>query len=86
VGKKPRKSKKKERNGMENGPLAPIQNLTNQEPCTLCGLRHGDRLGECMMTEKSEHLAEFREMLILHPEDEPLEKRVRVTIYLLTFI
>lgn len=71
---------------MENGPLAPIQNLTNQEPCTLCGLRHGDRLGECMMTEKSEHLAEFREMLILHPEDEPLEKRVRVTIYLLTFI
>ncbi|KAJ7932575.1 SNF2 family DNA-dependent ATPase [Mycena leptocephala] len=76
VGKKPRKSKKKERNGMENGPLAPIQNLTNQEPCTLCGLRHGDRLGECMMTEKSEHLAEFREMLILHPEDEPLEKRL----------
>ncbi|KAF7339801.1 Chromatin remodeling factor mit1 [Mycena venus] len=78
AGKKARKLKKKERKAaaMENGPLAPIQNLTNQDPCTLCGLRHGDQLGECMMTERSEHLAEFREMLLLHPEDEPFDKRV----------
>ncbi|KAF8213246.1 SNF2 family N-terminal domain-containing protein [Mycena galopus ATCC 62051] len=77
AGKKSRKSRKKERKvaAMENGPLAPIQNLAYQEPCSLCGARHGDQLGECMMTEKSEHLAEFREMLLLHPEDEPLEKR-----------
>ncbi|KAJ7487418.1 SNF2 family DNA-dependent ATPase [Mycena galericulata] len=63
AGKKSRKRK-----AMDGNP--------NQEPCTLCGLRHGDQLGECMMTEKSEHLAEFREMLILHPDDEPLEKRL----------
>ncbi|KAJ7654999.1 SNF2 family DNA-dependent ATPase [Mycena polygramma] len=72
VGKKSRKSKKK----ATDGPLTSIQNLANLEPCTLCGLQHGDRLGECMMTEKSEHLAEFREMLLLHPEDEPREKRL----------
>ncbi|KAJ6574934.1 hypothetical protein B0H19DRAFT_1371843 [Mycena capillaripes] len=76
AGKKSRKSRKRESKVMDNGPLSPIQNLANQEPCTLCGHRHGDRLGECMMTEKSEHLAEFREMLILHPEDEPLAKRL----------
>ncbi|KAJ7900162.1 SNF2 family DNA-dependent ATPase [Mycena olivaceomarginata] len=77
VGKKSRKSKKKDRKAaaMENGPLVSIQNLAYPEPCALCGLRHGDKPGECMMTEKSEHLAEFREMLLLHPEDEPLEKR-----------
>ncbi|KAJ6519648.1 SNF2 family DNA-dependent ATPase [Mycena sanguinolenta] len=74
---KSRKSKKKEKRAavMENGPLVPTQNLTHQEPCALCGVRHGDQLGECMMTDKSQHLAEFREMLLLHPEDEPLEKR-----------
>jgi hypothetical protein len=75
AGKKPRKLKRKAPE--INGPLSSIQNFSNLDPCTLCGLRHGDQLGECMMTEKSEHLAEFREMLILHPEDEPLEKRVR---------
>ncbi|KAJ7139950.1 hypothetical protein C8R44DRAFT_765859 [Mycena epipterygia] len=74
AGKKSRKLKRKATD--INGPLSPIQNFANSEPCTLCGLRHGDQLGECMMTEKSEHLAEFREMLILHPEDEPLEKRL----------
>ncbi|KAJ7786129.1 SNF2 family DNA-dependent ATPase [Mycena metata] len=73
VGKKPRKPKRK---ALENGPLSPIQNFPDQEPCTLCRNHHGDQLGECMMTEKSEHLAEFREMLILHPDDEPLEKRL----------
>ncbi|KAJ7042418.1 SNF2 family DNA-dependent ATPase [Mycena alexandri] len=73
VGKKPRKPKRK---ALENGPFSPIQNFPNQEPCALCRNHHGDQLGECMMTEKSEHLAEFREMLILHPDDEPLEKRL----------
>ncbi|KAJ6627101.1 SNF2 family N-terminal domain-containing protein [Mycena sp. CBHHK59/15] len=58
------------------GPLSPIQNYDNSEPCALCGLRHGDGSRECMMTEKSELLAEFREMLLLHPEDEPLDKRL----------
>ncbi|KAJ7783591.1 SNF2 family DNA-dependent ATPase [Mycena maculata] len=67
--------KKRSHKRKATDPLAPIQNLANQEPCTLCGLRHGAQLGECMMTEKSEHLAEFREM-ILHTDDETLEKRL----------
>ncbi|KAJ7492793.1 SNF2 family DNA-dependent ATPase [Mycena latifolia] len=72
-----KKSRKLKRKAMDiNGPLSPIQNFASLEPCTLCGSRHSDQLGECMMTEKSEHLAEFREMLILHPEDEPLKKRL----------
>ncbi|KAJ7630765.1 SNF2 family DNA-dependent ATPase [Roridomyces roridus] len=66
---KPRKRKAND----PNGPLASSQ---AQEPCSLCGVRHGSQLGECVMTEKSEHLAEFREMLILHADDEPLEKRL----------
>ncbi|KAJ6604478.1 SNF2 family DNA-dependent ATPase [Mycena vulgaris] len=74
AGKRSRKLKRKATD--INGPLSPIQNFGNLEPCTLCGLRHGDKMGECVMTDKSEHLAEFREMLILHPEDEPLEKRL----------
>ncbi|KAK7064375.1 chromatin remodeling factor mit1 [Favolaschia claudopus] len=77
VEKRSRKSKKERKNtAIENIPLAPVQNLASQEPCALCGLRHGDQPGECIMTERSEHLAEFREMLLLHPEDEPLEKRI----------
>ncbi|KAJ7071197.1 SNF2 family N-terminal domain-containing protein [Mycena amicta] len=70
----PRKRKKK------TGLLAStgIQNTTPaaEPPCSLCGLRHPNQLGACLMTENSEHLAEFREMLILHPDDEPLDKRL----------
>lgn len=64
-----------------NTPLSPIQNYAAIEICGLCGRRHDDRPGECLMTEKSENLAEFREMLILHADDEPLELRVDFTLY-----
>ena len=43
--------------------------------CGLCGERHGS--GECLMVDRSENLAEYREMLILHADDEPWEERVR---------
>ncbi|KAF8078789.1 SNF2 family DNA-dependent ATPase [Lyophyllum atratum] len=60
-----------------NGPLSPIHNsgLRNVQYCGLCGGRHGDGPGECVMTERSENLAEFREMLLLHADDEPWEQR-----------
>ena len=52
---------------------------TGQQPttidCGLCGDRHGS--GECLMVDRSENLAEYREMLILHADDEPWEERVR---------
>ncbi|KAF9527780.1 SNF2 family N-terminal domain-containing protein [Crepidotus variabilis] len=41
--------------------------------CGLCGQQHGH--GQCIMIEKSENLAEYREMLILHAHDEPWEER-----------
>jgi hypothetical protein len=50
--------------------------------CSLCGIRHGD--GACYMTESSENLAEYRQMLILHADDEPVEDRV--IIYILLYI
>lgn len=43
--------------------------------CGLCGDRHGP--GQCLMVDRSENLAEYREMLILHADDEPWEERVR---------
>ncbi|KAF9015550.1 SNF2 family N-terminal domain-containing protein [Cyathus striatus] len=43
--------------------------------CGLCGGRHGSGFGACFMTDQSENLAEFREMLILHADDEPWEER-----------
>ncbi|KAK7059145.1 hypothetical protein VNI00_001772 [Paramarasmius palmivorus] len=46
-----------------------------QGPCGLCGQNHRDD-EECMMLEKSENLAEYREMLIMHSEDEPWDQRV----------
>jgi chromodomain-helicase-DNA-binding protein 4 len=48
--------------------------------CGLCGDRHGDGFGECSMTDKSENLAEYREILILHAVDEDWEIRVSFTI------
>lgn len=44
--------------------------------CGLCGERHGDGLGACEMTDNSQNLAEYREMLILHAEDEDWQTRV----------
>ncbi|KAG7450689.1 uncharacterized protein BT62DRAFT_985010 [Guyanagaster necrorhizus] len=64
---------KKIKKSKELGSFTAIQNTVNT--CGLCGKRHGDRLGECAMTDKSENLAEFREMLILHADDEPFEER-----------
>jgi chromodomain-helicase-DNA-binding protein 4 len=66
-------------NRYDNPPLSPIQNYVNRDAvdfCGLCDARHGNRIGDCPMTDRSENLAEFREMLILHAEDEPLEQRV----------
>lgn len=44
--------------------------------CALCGERHGDGLGACEMTDSSQHLADYREILILHAEDEDWQTRV----------
>jgi chromodomain-helicase-DNA-binding protein 4 len=59
-------------------PLGPIHNTTPQvaHDCGLCGLQHTN--GQCIMVERSENLAEYREMLILHAEDEPWDERVCV--------
>jgi hypothetical protein len=60
----------------KNNPLS--SHNTGQEPtidCGLCGDRHGS--GQCLMVDSSENLAEYREMLILHTDDEPWEERVR---------
>ncbi len=73
---------KKVRKPKETGPFTPIQNTV--DTCGLCGKRHGDRLGECAMTDKSENLAEFREMLILHADDEPFEERVCFSAHCIT--
>ena len=48
--------------------------------CGLCGDRHGP--GQCLMVDRSENLAEYREMLILHADDEPWEERVKFYILL----
>lgn len=45
--------------------------------CALCEQQHGP--GACPMTERSEYLAEYREMLILHTDDESWEERVSST-------
>ncbi|KAF8640689.1 hypothetical protein AX17_000345 [Amanita inopinata Kibby_2008] len=58
--------------GTNTPPARATEEMTE---CGLCGKRHGDRLGECRMTDRSESLAQFREMLILHAEDEPWDER-----------
>ena len=50
--------------------------------CGLCATRHADGPGNCFMTDRSEYLAEFREMLLLHADDEPWEQRVTYFAYL----
>jgi len=57
--------------------------LTHEEPlpteyCTLCGKTHGVGLGQCEVTDNSENLAEFREMLLSNNGEETLEERVSV--------
>jgi hypothetical protein len=44
--------------------------------CGLCGKMH--RLGDCRMTDNSENLAGYRELLLLHAEDEPIDMRVSI--------
>ncbi|KAJ3512355.1 hypothetical protein NLJ89_g3566 [Agrocybe chaxingu] len=56
-------------------PLNAIQNNGHviTHDCGLCGQRHVS--GQCAMVERSENLAEYREMLTLHADDEPWEER-----------
>ncbi|KAJ3554645.1 hypothetical protein NM688_g2999 [Phlebia brevispora] len=59
-------------------PLSPILNrpsLSHQggEACGLCGLSHPE--SACFMTESSENLAQYRNMLLTHSGDEALEDR-----------
>jgi chromodomain-helicase-DNA-binding protein 4 len=66
-------------------PLSPIHHtkhagIEHDDPvCSLCGIGHGD--GACYMTESSENLAEYRQMLILHADDEPMEDRVLICAF-----
>ncbi|KAL0580814.1 hypothetical protein V5O48_001190 [Marasmius crinis-equi] len=46
-----------------------------KEPCGLCGQYHTDD-SDCVMTDKSENLAEFREMLITNAGDESWDERI----------
>ncbi|KAF9479710.1 hypothetical protein BDN70DRAFT_878461 [Pholiota conissans] len=57
---------------MRHNPLDFIQDL-NGSVCGLCRTKHDP--GDCPMAERSENLAEYREMLILHTDDEPWEER-----------
>ncbi|KAF5323433.1 hypothetical protein D9611_005738 [Ephemerocybe angulata] len=41
--------------------------------CGLCGSNHGVK--QCLMTDNSNNLAEYRLMLIMHADDEPWEER-----------
>jgi chromodomain-helicase-DNA-binding protein 4 len=52
----------------------------DSEYCGLCRRWHGDKLGDCPMTQKSEYLAEYRQMLMLHADDESDELRVCLSI------
>ena len=54
---------------------------SNLIDCGLCGQLHAS--GECQMIDRSENLAEYREMLILHADDEPWEERVSPLLKLL---
>lgn len=51
-----------------------LDSIHDTPKCGLCRNEHGP--GECPMVERSENLAEYREMLILHADDEPWEERV----------
>ncbi|KAK2461624.1 hypothetical protein APHAL10511_006087 [Amanita phalloides] len=55
-----------------NGALMSLP--TDKAECGLCGQVHGES-GECFMTDKSEYLAEYRDMLIQYADDEPWDDR-----------
>ena len=57
-------------------PLLPTQNTVQPalSDCGLCGQKHHG--ASCAMVAQSENLAEYREMLIFHADDEPWEERV----------
>lgn len=52
----------------------------DQLPCGLCNTLHGTGFGQCRMTESSQFLAEYREML-MDNSDEPLAVRVSRLLY-----
>ncbi|KAF8167730.1 SNF2 family N-terminal domain-containing protein [Crassisporium funariophilum] len=62
-------------NMIDNHPLSSVKENGQQHEidCGLCGQRHAS--GQCRMVDRSENLAEYREMLILHADDEPWEER-----------
>ncbi|KAJ4484899.1 hypothetical protein C8J55DRAFT_472367 [Lentinula edodes] len=53
--------------------LNTLPSANEPSACGLCGQLHGP--GNCPMTESSENLVEYREMLIMHVEDESYETR-----------
>lgn len=60
--------------------------ITRHNPCGLCGEVHANSSSFCPMTQNSQNLAEFREMLVLHAISEPWEERVRTMMSLSTKI
>jgi hypothetical protein len=62
-------------NGMNDTTVEPPEEII---ACGLCGRRHGVK--QCSMTDSSQNLAEYREMLMLHGDDEPWEERVCIII------
>ena len=65
-------------NDFEPGVMHQPKSIPVLEECGLCGIRHGP--GQCMMTHNSENLRDYREMLILHTDDESWEIRVSVPL------
>ncbi|KAH7930550.1 hypothetical protein BV22DRAFT_56154 [Leucogyrophana mollusca] len=71
---RPHKPHKKARYREISPSFPPIQNPGDDDDiCGLCGGTHGD--GVCYMTESSENLVEYREILLKHVDNESLEER-----------
>lgn len=71
----------------QSGPLSSIHNqfagaAAEFPVCSLCGLRHDD--GACYMTESSENLVQYRELIMMHGGDEPIEMRVSFQLSFIT--
>ncbi|TFK56559.1 hypothetical protein OE88DRAFT_1730039 [Heliocybe sulcata] len=78
LGEKEKMSKHQHQFDSKAQPLMSVENqrLPGQpvfERCGLCGLEHAP--SSCYMTESSENLAEYRRMLLIHADDEPIEDR-----------
>lgn len=74
--------KKKRRSRITAVPVQLEDIESPKEPaldCGLCGGKHG--IKQCLMTDRSENLAEYRMMLIMHADDEPWEDRVSKSSY-----